>query len=181
MASSRPRWREPASKLRIRRSPGATVFLRSTVTTDGFSLAPEAIRSIVVRGPGKLAAQHMVTRPKTSMAAQYSLPYTVGATLAYGPERFSVYDQGALDDPRILAWTSRVSVERDLDIEALYPEHFGTEVAVTLTDGSVRTERVLDSVGTPTQPMSLEVLAAKARGLIADVHPAFDLGALQAA
>jgi hypothetical protein len=40
---------------------------------------------------------------------------------------------------------------------------------------------VIDSVGTPTQPMSLEVLAAKARGLIEDIHPAFDLGALQAA
>jgi 2-methylcitrate dehydratase PrpD len=149
--------------------------------TDDFSLPVEAIRSIVVRGPGKLAEQHMVTRPKTSMAAQYSLPYTVGATLAYGPERFSVYDESALDDPQILAWTSRISVERDLEIEAHYPEHFGTEVTLTLSDGTVRTERVLDSIGTPTQPMSLEVLVAKARGLIADVHPAFDLEALQAA
>lgn len=149
--------------------------------TDGFSLPREAIRSIVVRGPGKLAEQHMVTRPKTSMAAQYSLPYTIGATLAYGPERFSAFDQASLEDPRILDWTSLVSVEPDAEIEAQYPEHFGTEVAVTLTEGSVRTERVLDSIGTPTRPMSLEVIAAKARGLIADVDPAFDLDALQAA
>jgi 2-methylcitrate dehydratase PrpD len=135
--------------------------------TDGFAMADE-ITAITVRGPRKLIEQHMVRRPQSSMAAQYSLPYTVGATLAYGPERFDVFEASRLSDPQILAWVDRVSVETDDDLEASYPARFGTEVDIAFRDGSRRSERVLDSLGTPANPMSTERLQAKARGLIGD-------------
>ena len=136
-------------------------------STDGFAQALEArIRSILVRGPRKLAEQHMVRRPDTPMAAQYSLPFTVGAALAFGPERYDAYEPGNLADPRILAFADLVEVGHDAAMEAAYPEHFGTEVEVTFADGSTRTERVLDSLGTPVHPMTGEALRAKALGLI---------------
>src|SRR3546814_18372618 len=72
----------------------------------------------------------MILRPKTPMAAQYSLPYTVGATMAYGPDRFDAYDNDKLSDPEILQWMSRVSIEKDADLQATYPQHFGKEVEV---------------------------------------------------
>ena len=149
--------------------------------TDGFGLAADRIRSIRVSGPAKLADQHMVLRPTTPMAAQYSLPYTVGATLAFGPSRFDAFDSRHLDDPDILSWTGKVEVGGDDELERLYPAHFGTETRLTLTDGEVRTARVLDSIGTPTNPMPPQDIRAKARGLIGHVAPAFDTGALERA
>lgn len=149
--------------------------------TDGFRFPLDEVRSIRVRGPGKLAEQHMVMRPTTPMAAQYSLPFTVGATLAFGPDRFDAFDANNLDDPAILAWTGKVEVGLDAELERLYPAHFGTETTVTLADGTVRTARVLDSRGTAANPMPLGHLRDKARGLIGQVTPGFDLTKLEEA
>jgi 2-methylcitrate dehydratase PrpD len=145
-------------------------------TTSGFTVSSDQIKRILVRGPRKLEEQHMVTRPQTSMAAQYSLPFTVGATLAFGPDRFDAFEPTNLSDPRILSWADRVEVQADADLEASYPEHFGTEVAITFTDGTERVERVLDSVGTPTNPMTADTLRFKAKGLVGKrlEGPAFD-------
>lgn len=133
--------------------------------TDSFTVPESQIRAILVRGPRKLAEQHMIRRPQTPMAAQYSLPFTIGATMSRGPHRFDAFEARALSDPDILAWTSRVSVESNADLEASYPAHFGTEVEVTFADGSRRTERVLDSIGTPANPMPSDTLETKAKGL----------------
>lgn len=135
------------------------------IVTNSFSAKYSDVRGIVVRGPSKLAEQHMILRPKTPMAAQYSLPYTVGATMAYGPDRFDAYDNDKLSDPEILQWMSRVSIEKDADLQATYPQHFGTEVEVEFSDGRKRSERVLDSIGTPVNAMSRSVVEAKARAL----------------
>lgn len=147
--------------------------------TDGFSIPLDEVRSIRVTGPGKLAEQHMVMRPTTPMAAQYSLPFTVGATLAFGPDRFDAFDATNLENPAILAWTGKVEVGPDAELERLYPAHFGTETTLTLADGAVRTARVLDSRGTAANPMPLDHVRDKARGLIGQVSPAFDLRVLE--
>lgn len=136
------------------------------LATDGFSVPARDISAILVRGPRKLAEQHMVTRPQTPMAAQYSLPFTVGAAMAFGPDRFDAFELGNLSDPRILAWADRVSVGPDADLEASYPVHFGTQVEVTFSDGHRRVERVLDSIGTPANPMPSDMLQAKAKALV---------------
>lgn len=149
--------------------------------TDGFTLPLDEVRAIRVTGPGKLAEQHMVTRPTTPMAAQYSLPYTVGATLAFGPERFDAFDVEHLHDPAILAWTGKVEVGPDAELERLYPAHFGTETTLTLRNGEVRTARVVDSKGTAANPMPLDQVRGKVQGLIRQVSPAFDLPALEGA
>ncbi len=134
--------------------------------TDGFAVQAADITGILVRGPQKLVEQHVVRRPLTPMAAQYSLPFTVGAAMALGPDRFDAFEPQNLENPDILEWADRVSVETDADLEASYPVHFGTEVEIAFTDGSRRRERVLDSVGTPANPMTAETLRFKARALI---------------
>lgn len=149
--------------------------------TDGFRVALADVRSVRVAGPGKLAEQHMVMRPTTPMAAQYSLPFTVGATLAFGPDRFDAFDARNLADPAILAWTDVVEVGHDAELEQLYPAHFGTETTLTLRTGEARTARVLDSVGTAANPMPPDQVRDKARGLVGQVSPGFDLGRLEAA
>jgi hypothetical protein len=56
----------------------------------------------------------------------------------------------------------------------------GTAVAIRLSDGSVRTARVMDSRGTPLNPLSLDELTGKAQGLMHDVDPRADMATTRA-
>jgi len=148
--------------------------------SEGFKLPYEAITRIDVSGPYCMLDHHMMRRPTSVMAAQYSMPFIVGATLAYGPHRFDAYREDRLGDARILGVVDKVDGAADAEIEAQFPAHMGTAVAITLRDGSVRTARVMDSRGTPANPLSLEELTRKAQGLMRDVDPGADMVATRA-
>lgn len=133
--------------------------------TDDFTVPVEFIVDILVEGPSLVAEQHM-TEARSSMTAQYSCPYIVGATLAYGPTYYDAYNEHHIDDPRIKAISDRVRFEVDAAMEATYyPEHFASAVTLTLKDGSVRRAKVVDSIGTAEKPLTVEQIAAKADGL----------------
>ena len=78
----------------------------------------------------------------------------------------------------ILAVADRVEASADAEIERHFPEHFGTAVDMTFADGTTRSATVLDSIGTPARPMSIEDVKAKASGLIAAVDREFDVDRL---
>lgn len=139
----------------------------------------DQIREITIRGPRILEDQHMLLRPESPMAAQYSLPYVVGATLAFGPGRFDAFALENLANENILRWADSVKVEYDAELQACFPEHFGTEVEVAFADGRSETRRVLDSRGTPSLPLSWEQIVEKAEGLTKDMEPALDMEKLQ--
>lgn len=145
--------------------------------SDDFRLPAEAIARIDVRGPGVLADQHMMRRPSSVMAAQYSLPFVVGATLAYGPHRFDSYRPEKLDDAQILRLADKVECVPDAEIEARYPAQMGTAVEITGRDGTKRSATVMDSRGTAANPLSLDELYGKAEGLVRGLEPAVDLQA----
>lgn len=132
----------------------------------GFDLQPQAVTRLVVRGPRKLVDQHVIRRPKTPMAAQYSLPFTVGAAFVFGPENLSAYDVQNLDDGRVLEWADKTEVLEDAELEAKFPEHFGTKVELTMASGELRSLCVLDSVGTPRRPMDRASIKVKMRSLL---------------
>jgi 2-methylcitrate dehydratase PrpD len=145
--------------------------------SDNFELRPESIKRIAVRGPGVLADQHMMRRPTSVMAAQYSLPFVVGATLVYGPHHYDSYREDKLSDAGILSLADRVECEADADIEAHYPAQMGTAVEITRADGTRRSATVMNSRGTAANPLSTEALYAKAEGLVREIEPRIDLGA----
>ncbi|MGW4346722.1 MmgE/PrpD family protein [Streptomyces sp. NPDC004690] len=133
--------------------------------TDGFRVDPEEITDILVTGPQLIADQHM-TRAESTMTAQYSCPYIVGATLAYGPTRYDAYGEAFLKDERILAIAGKVRFEVDPELEKkYYPEHFATGVRMGFADGSTRSATVVDSAGTVQRPMTTEQIIAKGDGL----------------
>ena len=80
----------------------STLDALAEVTGD-FGLDPEEIESITVGGPDIMVTQHMLRRPTSEMAAQYSLPFTLGAALHYGPSSVAGFMGEALNDPRTLA------------------------------------------------------------------------------
>lgn len=151
-----------------------------SITTDSFSRTSDIV-SITVRGPRVLSDQHMLRRPTSSMAAQYSLPFVVGATLEFGPANYGAFAPENLNDAEILRWADLLKVEFDQELQSKYPDHFGSEVEAVFADGRVRTERVLDSRGTPARPFSWQQLREKAANLTAECNPPLDLDGLEAA
>lgn len=133
--------------------------------TDDFSLPVDSIDEILITGPRLIAEQHM-TAARSTMTAQYSCPYIVGATLAYGPARYDVYGEDFLDDARIRRLAAKVRFQVDAGIEAAwYPRHYATGAKIVLADGSAREAVVIDSFGTARKPMSRDRIIAKADGL----------------
>ena len=135
--------------------------------TDDFSLDPEEIESLVVGGPDIMVTQHMLRRPTSEMAAQYSLPFTLGAALYYGPSSVAGFMGDALNDSRTLAIADRVEAVADPDMQAVFPAHFGSWLELTARNGRRRRSDVLDSLGTPANPMQRHDLMAKFAGLTA--------------
>ncbi|MBI4191217.1 MAG: MmgE/PrpD family protein [Betaproteobacteria bacterium] len=150
-------------------------------TTENFTVAPSAIQAITVRGPKCLQEQHMLRRPDSPMAAQYSLPFVAGATLEFGPTRFDAFESANLDDKGILRWADMVEFEYDESLQANFPAHFGTEVEIRLAGGQLRTARVLDSIGTAARPLSWEQILEKANRLTGGLDPALDIARLERA
>ena len=134
--------------------------------TGNFNLEPDKIESILVGGPDIMVSQHMLRRPTSEMAAQYSLPFTLGAALYYGPRSLAGFMGDALTDVRTLAIAGRVEAVADPAMQKAFPEHFGSWVELKTSDGKRRADS-LDSLGTPAKPMHRQELLAKFDGLIA--------------
>jgi 2-methylcitrate dehydratase PrpD len=139
------------------------------VVTNEFTADPDSIVRLTVGGPEVLSTQHVVRRPESEMAAQYSLPFALGAALTFGPKSIDGYVEGALHDPRILKIADRVEVVSDDSMQARYPEHFGSWLEIELADGSKRRKEVIDSVGTPANPMTTASLIDKFDTLVSPV------------
>ena len=74
--------------------------------------------------------------PKSIQEAQYSIPFTVGAALAYGQVGPAEMCEEKLRDERILAFARKVHLYLDSDIQKRFPSLTLARVEVTLTDGS---------------------------------------------
>lgn len=145
----------------------STIDALREVTQD-FTLPVQDMVSITISGPQLIADQHMLRHPRSSMAAQYSCPYIVGATLAYGPERYDAYGDDYVNDAAILDIACKVQFELSEELtRKYYPSRFATGVSIRLRDGSVRSSMVVDSIGTPRKPLSTEQILAKGHGLVA--------------
>ena len=135
--------------------------------TDGFALDRARIRRIKVGGPTIMATQHMQRRPRSVMAAQYSLPHALAASLLYGPRSVEGYAEAAMNNPEVHRLADRIEAETDAAMESAFPAHFGSTVTLELEGGTPRKVVVLDSLGTPARPMTRESLIGKFDQLIA--------------
>ena len=140
--------------------------------TEDFTTPEDAIAGITVGGPEIMVTQHMLRRPRSVMAAQYSLPYALGASFVCGPGRYEGYEEERLADPRILSLADRVDAVADDAMQAAFPAHFGSWVELASPDGKRRRIEVLDSRGTPARPLTADAIADKIGGLLASMDDA---------
>ena len=115
------------------------------------------------------------------MAAQYSLPFSLATSLLRGPEAYESYAEETLGNADILTLSDRIDAVEDLGLEDAFPSHFGSWVELTTRSGETRRSDVLDSVGTPAQPIPDDGLRAKFESLTQKVMPDLNPNAVYAA
>src|SRR5438552_9899578 len=81
-------------------------------------------------------------RPTSRETADHSLPYIVAVALADGEVTAKQFEPGRFADAALLALVQRVTVQRDAELSACYPQAAGNIVTVRLRDGRTLSERV---------------------------------------
>ena len=90
----------------------------------------------------------------TVLNAQMSLRYNVAVALTDGDALIDQFTPQRIADPAVNDLASRVDVETDPEMDAIYPERSGGIVHVTLRDGRRLTRRVDYAKGTPENRMA---------------------------
>lgn len=106
------------------------------------------------------------------MAAQYSLPYAVAATILLDPQDPRSFAEDAMSREEVLALMDRVAARPEPSLERHLPERFPGGVRVTLNNGQRIERSRLDSVGTPDYPVDRAGIVSKFRALMSGVASA---------
>jgi 2-methylcitrate dehydratase PrpD len=99
--------------------------------------------------------------PATPLAARFSLPYVVAATLVHGSAGPEVFAAARLGDPEVRRLAGAVHVVEDPALTAMTPACRPARVTLGLVDGRRLTKTVLGSRGDPDQPLGPDELARK--------------------
>lgn len=139
----------------------------ATILADG-DLTPGDIAAVGVGGSSRLIRQHDLVRPRSIMAAQYSLPFLTATALCRGAHALmnpdEVWTDEILDDPQILRLAELAELHVDPEMDEIYRRertYGGARVRVRLRDGSERHAVVYHSRGTTKNPMSPRDVQAK--------------------
>jgi len=92
-------------------------------------------------------------RPTTVLNAQMSLRYDVAVAMLDGQAYLEQFTPGRIAEPAVCDLASRVDVEIDAEMDAVYPELYAGKVTVLARDGRRITKRVDYSRGMPENPM----------------------------
>ncbi len=148
------------------------------IATDGFTLDIGQIQKIDAYSPGNAIKKHAIRRPDSVMAAQYSMPYIVAATLALGPQNYGAFEAEYHRDPTIIGLIDRTEAHHDPELDAYLPDNMASGVVLHLADGSERKAEVVEALGSPGNTLSYDGVLEKARGLARMVNPAIDMDAI---
>ncbi|WP_250528499.1 MmgE/PrpD family protein [Caballeronia sp. GAWG2-1] len=105
-------------------------------------------------------------RPKSVMAAQYSLPYAMAATVLLDPQNPSSFSEEAVARPALVGLMDRVRGHADQLLEKYLPEQFPANVCVSLRDGRKFSRMLPDSIGTPGFPLDRDGVVSKFDSLV---------------
>ncbi len=102
--------------------------------------------------------------PDSVYGAKFSLQHCIAAALREDNVTFESFDAPARQAFADLR--ARISVACDPEIEAAYPQHWGTRVEVDLASGELLVETMTDALGDPELPLAKRDLIAKAEMLL---------------
>jgi 2-methylcitrate dehydratase PrpD len=112
------------------------------------------------------------TRPGNVLAAKFSTPYALAASLITGESGVDAFTETLVADDRIRSLAERVDVAADEAFEARSADgEWGARLTIDLADGTTLTETVRDARGGGDSPYTREEVLAKFDRLAGDVLP----------
>lgn len=131
----------------------------------------EDVEKVVLKTHHNILQAHMNYTPNSVGAAQYSTPFSMALNImrdVTDPAPF--LDEHLNEDPEILAFAQKVTAELDPEIDALFPEHYGNKVEITMKDGRIFKGQYVDYAGSAAKPFSYEQIVGKFEGLVEKVY-----------
>jgi len=108
----------------------------------------------------KMAMNFNNSLPKTTLAAKFSIPHAMAATLVHGADEPENFFDASLSDERISALRPRIELAELPDIKP-WPYDRPAKVSLELEDGS-RIEQLCEAaLGSPARPLDTEPVLAK--------------------
>jgi 2-methylcitrate dehydratase PrpD len=119
------------------------------------------VRALIPQGVVKTVAEPVANkrRPKSEYDAEFSIPFTVSASLLRGQFTLKELTDESLADPDILALADRVDYE--VDARSGFPRYYSGEVVVELKDGRELRQREDINRGNAERPISNGDIAVK--------------------
>jgi 2-methylcitrate dehydratase PrpD len=125
----------------------------------------DQIVSVEAYGPRNMLDGHLEFRPASTMAAQYSLPYTIAAATMLDPADPDSFSVETMQRPDVLAVADKVKPNFSAELEALFPKRVPARVVFEMKDGRKLGSTVLDSRSTPQKPIGRAEIVAKFRSM----------------
>lgn len=108
--------------------------------------------------------------PETSLAARFSIPHIVAATLCFGHAEIKAFSSAALTMPEITRIRNAVKL-RKFDLEQPMPYDRPARVTIEFYDGSRSVKECLSAKGGPDRPFSEADILEKISRFTEDVYP----------
>lgn len=120
-------------------------------------------------------------RPRSTVDAQFSLPFAVALAAARRRTGAAEYRSETLTAPDIVRLMDRVECVPAPELDALFPARWPATVEIRLRDGRRLATRIDHPKGDPENPLTWDELAAKFNGLISAIVPPDQCAAILAA
>jgi 2-methylcitrate dehydratase PrpD len=120
--------------------------------------------------------------PQGVLDAKFSVQYVVSRCLLEGRVILDHFEEGAYNDPTVRSLMNKLDAAPHPDMDPASYDHFGAEIRIEKTDGTMVTERVKVSRGrTTADPIPAEKMKAKFDACAARVMSADQANAVYAA
>jgi 2-methylcitrate dehydratase PrpD len=116
-------------------------------------------------GPRMMSEGHMQYRPESVMSAQYSLPFSIAASLKLDPRDPRSFNDEAMKRKDVLTLADIVTAKVDPDLEKKFPVKYAGGIRFRLKSGKVVEQMLLDSYGTPAKPVDRAGIEGKFHAL----------------
>jgi len=110
--------------------------------------------------------------PKSTMDAQFSMPFGAAVAILYGVAGVDEYcSPQLLESPEVKAMMAKVECVSNETIEKEFPKHWGSIVEILDKDGRQFRAEVKDAKGDPANPLTPDEMKAKFFKLTKPIYP----------
>jgi 2-methylcitrate dehydratase PrpD len=125
------------------------------------NLKVEDIKEIFIKTYHLVESSFCNYNPRTLLAARLSVPFCVALAAMDGEVTINNFTEERINDPKIRALMSKITVKGDPKLDALYPEKFPAYVEITTKDGKKYSETEYYPKGSHKNPLTEEQFKRK--------------------